>query len=332
MSFTVVSTFSGCGGSSLGYRLAGGKILLAADFDKHAVETYKANFPDTPLFHGDVTNLSVEKIFEITGLKVGELDIFDGSPPCQGFSTTGKRDMTDDRNQLFKQFCRILQGLKPKCFVMENVSGMIKGNMKFVFVEILKTLKECGYQVKAKLLNAKNFNVPQSRQRMIFIGVRNDLEIEPSHPSGSTKLITVKECFKDCVEGKRFPPENGWIKQNIHLIKPGESGGKHHPKGHYFSVNRLEWDKPSPTICKQFRPGRSMILHPEKDLSLSIEELKRLSSFPDDFIFTGPFREKWARMGNCVPPNFMRAIAEHINLNILSRVKDCDSSIYNATS
>ena len=80
MSFTVVSTFSGCGGSSLGYKLAGGKVLLAADFDKHAVNTYKANFPTTPLFHGDITNLSVDKILEITGLKEGELDIFDGSP------------------------------------------------------------------------------------------------------------------------------------------------------------------------------------------------------------------------------------------------------------
>lgn len=323
MSFTVVSTFSGCGGSSLGYKLAGGKILLAADFDKHAVNTYKANFPATPLFHGDVTNLSVEKIFEITGLKEGELDIFDGSPPCQGFSTTGKRDMTDDRNQLFKQFCRILQGLKPKCFVMENVSGMVKGNMKFVFVEILKTLKACGYKVNAKLLNAKNFNVPQSRQRMIFIGVRDDLGIEPSHPSGSTKLITLRECLKDCPEGERLKPR-GFPAEVVHKIKPGETAADYHPKGSYFSYQRLRWDRPSPTITKKCDLG--MFFHPDLNESLSIPEVKRISSFPDDFIFTGPFREQWARMGNCVPPNFMRAIATHINDNILKRVKDGDSS------
>lgn len=318
MSFTVVSTFSGCGGSSLGYKLASGKVLLAADFDKHAVNTYKANFPTTPLFHGDITNLSVDKILEITGLKEGELDIFDGSPPCQGFSTTGKRDMTDDRNQLFKQFCRILTGLKPKVFVMENVSGMIKGNMKFVFVEILKTLKACGYKVKAKLLNAKNFNVPQSRERLIFIGVRQDLNIEPSHPIGTSKTTTLRECLKGCKEGERLKP-HGWVGEIANKIKPGETAADYHPKGSYFSYQRLRWGRPAPTITKKCDLG--FFFHPDKDESLSIEEVKRISTFPDDFIFTGPFREQWARMGNCVPPNFMKAIATHINEKILKELR-----------
>lgn len=316
--FTVVSTFSGGGGSSLGYKLAGGKIMLACDFDKNAIETYKKNYPDTPVFFGDVTNLSVEEIFKITNLKEGELDIFDGSPPCQGFSSAGKRNMSDKRNDLFLQFCRILKGLKPKVFVMENVSGMIKGNMKFIFVEILKSLKNCGYKVKAKLLNAKYYNVPQSRQRLIFIGVRDDIDIEPSHPEPSNKIITLRECLKNCSEGDRLNPK-GFTATIVHKIKQGEAASDYHPKKSYFSNIRVSWDKPSPTITKTCDFG--IFLHPEINQSLSIPEVKRIFTFPDDYILTGSFKEQWARLGNCVPPFFMKAIAENIYENILSKIQ-----------
>src|ERR1035438_8286507 len=144
--FKVISTFSGCGGSSLGYQMAGGKVLLAVEWDKNAVETYRLNFPDTPIYHGDIAKLSVQECLDRTGLKAGELDILDGSPPCQGFSTAGKRNFDDSRNQLFREYVRMLRGLQPKVFVMENVSGMVKGQMKLIFVEILKELKASGYK------------------------------------------------------------------------------------------------------------------------------------------------------------------------------------------
>jgi DNA (cytosine-5)-methyltransferase 1 len=117
----------------------------------------------------------VEECLRIAGLQPGELDVLDGSPPCQGFSTAGKRKMEDDRNQLFREYVRLLRGLQPKVLVMENVSGMVKGKMKLIFAEIMRELKACGYQVSARLMNAMYFGVPQSRERMIFIGVREDL-------------------------------------------------------------------------------------------------------------------------------------------------------------
>ena len=175
--FTVVSTFSGCGGSSLGYKLAGGKVLLAVEWDNNAVETYRLNFPKTPIYHGDVCKLTVEECLKLAGVRSGELDILDGSPPCQGFSTAGLRKFDDSRNQLFQEYVRLLRGLRPKCFVMENVSGMVKGKMKLIFVECLRELKTSGYKVKARLLNAMYFNVPQSRERVIFVGVRENLGI-----------------------------------------------------------------------------------------------------------------------------------------------------------
>jgi DNA (cytosine-5)-methyltransferase 1 len=171
---TVISTFAGGGGSSLGYSMAGFREVLAVEWDDNAVQTLRLNFPHVPIYHGDISKLSVEEALRISGLQPGELDVFDGSPPCQGFSTAGKREFGDKRNQLFKEYVRLLRGLRPKVFVMENVSGMVKGDMKLMFAEILKELKASGYAVKARLLNAMYFGVPQSRERMIFIGVRND--------------------------------------------------------------------------------------------------------------------------------------------------------------
>lgn len=190
---TVISTFAGGGGSSLGYSMAGYRELLAVEWDNNAVETFKLNFPDVPVYHGDICNLTVEKCLELAGIEPGELDLLDGSPPCQGFSTAGKRLLDDPRNQLFKEFVRLLRGLKPKVFVMENVSGMVKGKMKLVFAEILRELRASGYKVSARLLNAMYFHVPQSRQRIIFIGVREDLGIKPSHPGAENRAVTLGE-------------------------------------------------------------------------------------------------------------------------------------------
>ncbi len=160
---TAISLFAGCGGSSLGYSMAGFRELLAVEWDDHAVETFKLNFPEVPVWHGDIAKLSVEECLQITGLKSGELDVLDGSPPCQGFSTAGKRKIDDGRNQFFREYVRLLRALRPK------------GKMKLIFVEILRELKASGYQVSARLMNAMYFGVPQSRERMIFIGVREDL-------------------------------------------------------------------------------------------------------------------------------------------------------------
>ena len=163
---TVISTFAGCGGSSLGYSMAGYRELLAVEWDQNAVDTFRLNFPDVPVYHGDIAKLSVDECLERAGLRAGELDVFDGSPPCQGFSTAGKRAMDDPRNQLFREYVRLLRGLQPKVFVMENVSGMVKGKMKLIFADILRELKASGYLVSARLMNAMYFNVPQSRERM----------------------------------------------------------------------------------------------------------------------------------------------------------------------
>lgn len=315
---TVISTFAGGGGSSLGYSMAGFRELLAVEWDNNAVETFKLNFPDVPVYHGDIAKLAVEEVLNITGLKVGELDIFDGSPPCQGFSTAGKRKFDDERNQLFKEYVRLLRGLRPKAFVMENVSGMVKGKMKLIFVDILKELKASGYKVSARLLNAMYFNVPQSRQRMIFIGVRDDLGIEPSHPKAESKPITVREALQE-LKTFESPPEVKWddaMPSRLKPLKSGESISDYYGFG--YDWQKLDVNKPFPTLpksvcwagyCLQF-----IDLAP-----LNGGQIRRAGSFPDGYKFAGNYRDVLSRIGNSVPPLFMRSIATHVRREILDK-------------
>lgn len=313
---TVISTFAGCGGSSLGYSMAGFHELLAVEWDDNAVETFRLNFPDVPVYHGDIAKLSVDECLSLAGIKAGELDVLDGSPPCQGFSTAGKRQIDDDRNQLFREYVRLLQGLKPRVFVMENVSGMVKGVMRFVFVEILKELKASGYRVSARVLNAMYFGVPQSRERIIFIGVRNDLGIEPSHPKPQTKPITIMSVIKNAdITG--LPKFNDRYAKLYYQVPQGGNASNVIGKG-YNSCVRPNPNRPSPTLPKtQTGHGFATIAHPTEKRALSIGEAKRISSFPDSFKLIGTYSVQWERIGNSVPPNLMRAIAEHIKANIL---------------
>jgi DNA (cytosine-5)-methyltransferase 1 len=322
---TVISTFAGCGGSSLGYSMAGFRELLAIEWDDNAVETFRLNFPDVSVYHGDIAKISVEEVLQMTGLGVGELDVFDGSPPCQGFSTAGKREMSDNRNQLFREYVRLLRGLKPKVFVMENVSGMVKGKMKLIFAEIMRELKASGYKVSARLLNAMYFGVPQSRERMIFIGVREDLGIEPSHPTAETAPIELRNALNNSMVGYsdgEFTGERLEIARRIRSWGDGSDV----IKGQSFNLKRLSWEKPSRTILKSIgKPNSSYgggLIHPDLNRHLGIGEIKRIGSFPDEFRFIEEkYQMAWMRIGNSVPPLFMRSIARHIRTEILDEIK-----------
>lgn len=205
--FNVVSTFSGGGGSCLGYRMAGYRVLWANEFVPIAQESYKANHSNSYLDPRDIKTIQPAEILSQIGLQQGELDLFDGSPPCQAFSTAGKREKgwgkeksyehgAKQKNEtLFDEYVRLLRGLMPKVFIAENVSGLVKGVAKGYFLQILKALKESGYQVEAKLLDAQWLGVPQQRQRIIFIGVRNDLNLSSAFPKPLSYRYSVRDAI-----------------------------------------------------------------------------------------------------------------------------------------
>ena len=318
---TVVSTFAGCGGSSLGYQMAGFKELLAVEWDDNAIETFRLNFPDVPVYHGDITKLTGAECMRLAGIKKGVLDVLDGSPPCQGFSTAGKRKWDDPRNSLFKEFARLLDELQPKAFVMENVTGMVKGCMKQAYLEIIKTLRDCGYKAKGEVLNAMYFNVPQSRERVIIIGVREDLGVEPSHPKPQGRPVTLNQAIANLTGNDVLPriaPDHTYVKR-IQLLKPGQNIGKLF--GHGFNWIRCDGNQPCPTISKSTTFGKlGFLFLPDGSRNLSTRELCRCHSYPDSFDFVGDYVSITARIGNSVLPNLMKAIAEYIKVNILNLI------------
>ena len=213
--FTVVSCFAGGGGSSTGYRLAGGDILLINEFVEEAIESYKQNYPDTPVLVDDIKKYSGQDFLDMANLKQGELDILDGSPPCSAFSVSGKREkgwagyvedtrktyFDDDGNivqegevkvsdgikaysdgkevegieDLFLDFIRVAKDIQPKVIVAENVKGITFGEAKGKLFEFIKSFEEIGYQVTYRVLNAADYGTPQARERTIFICIRDDV-------------------------------------------------------------------------------------------------------------------------------------------------------------
>jgi DNA (cytosine-5)-methyltransferase 1 len=295
---TLVSLFAGCGGSSLGYKQAGFDIKLAVEWDTKAADVYKRNFDGTQMFVGDIADLTSEEALEITGLQPGELDVLDGSPPCQGFSTAGKRKFSDSRNQLFHEYVRIVEGLQPRVFVMENVSGMIKGKMKLMFAEMTRALKATGYSVSCRLLNAWWYGVPQDRRRLIWIGVRPDLGWEPSHPVPLVKSpVSVAEALG--VKGSITWYERGGFAKGL----PPKSIRKRDGAKSLF-----------PTLAAQGFGGerRSMaLINRDGQIGeLTIEEAKILQGFPEWFDIQ---EKEYKFIGNSVCPPMAEAIGNHLS-------------------
>lgn len=361
-SFSVASTFSGCGGSSLGYRMAGFRVRWASEFIEAARDTYRANAaPYTTVDPRDIRQVKASDILDAIGMKPGELDLFDGSPPCASFSTSGKREAgwgrvkkysdTEQRtDDLFFEYARLIQGLKPKTFVAENVSGLVKGTAKGYFLEILKTLKR-GYRVEAKLLDAQWLGVPQARQRLIFVGVREDLCLSPAFPKPLPFRYSIQEAIPwitrvvhdtsgdrsvgdvtnrpaptitvgvNSVNSNHFKVEAETdisrfaIGEEWDKLKPGEQSDR------FFQLVKPPLDGPCPTITASGGSGSiAGVVHPTEKRKFTIPELRRICGFPDDFVLTGTYQQQWERLGRAVPPVMMMHIAAAVRDGVLKRL------------
>lgn len=217
----LVSTFSGCGGSCLGFRMAGYETLMASEFVDAAADVYALNHPSVPILTQDVREVEPDMILAYLGLEVGELDVLEGSPPCASFSTAGMRQASwgevrkySDREQrvddLFFEYVRLLRGLRPKVFIAENVPGLTRGVAKGYFNLILAALKESGYRVEWRLLQAKWLGVPQDRTRVIFQGVRDDLRRRPAWPAPLPYFYTLRDAIPLAQRHGTAPPHKDW--------------------------------------------------------------------------------------------------------------------------
>ena len=320
---TVGSLFAGCGGSSLGYSMAGFRELFAVEWDRDAAATLKMNFPETILHSGDIAKFMPLESLEGAGLKVGELDVLDGSPPCQGFSIVGLQKSGDPRSQLYLEFVRILKSLMPRVFVVENVTGLIQPKMKPVFVNMLRDLRSAGYRVRVFVGDASYYGAPQARKRVIFVGVREDMGTQPSFPTAWSIPTKTRDALIGVRPGQPAPEPCGKAAVCAQRVRPGSDASEIYQKEigrpMLWGLTRAALDKSCPVIVKTFRPAQAGMLHPYENRHFSIPELKRLSSFPDQFEMVGDYKACHAQLGNCVVPVFMRSIATHIRESILER-------------
>jgi len=334
----IVELFCGCGGTSMGFEMAGFEVVLGCDIHTPSIQTFKANHPNCSTILGDVKKVDPYTIKEL--LNGRPLDVIIAGVPCQGFSLNNrKRHQEDDRNLMYKEFVRFIEILKPKVVVLENVSGM-KSTGNFV-EEIEKDLSRAGKMtVKSKLLYAPNYGVPQKRSRLIFVGIRDeDFDfslIQKTHgPETDKPYVTIKDAIGDLPSlkpketKKKYKTEpfseyqelmrintNGSVechtapnhpKDTIEKIKNTIPGQPMYPK--FKQRIRLAWDIQSPTqvsggIRPQFQFG-----HPEDARGLTIRERCRIQSFPDDFIVKGGTVQGRVQTGNAVPPLLAKAVA-----------------------
>ena len=379
--FKVISTFSGAGGSSTGYKLSGGKVLVANEFVLEAARSYAENYPDTVILPGDIKELSGKDFLDAAGIGVGELDILDGSPPCSAFSVSGSlshniheeehidlwgnvtiekvpgkhsdgwsktKNYSDGKKvenieDLFFEFLRVAEEIKPKVIVAENVKGLTVGEAKSYFNKILNKFEEIGYDVCAQVLDSRYYGVSQTRTRVIFIGVREDvaektgynfMNISQIFPKPDTEVIPVKDVMIDLeydaeeVEylTKKWINTAYWKQTGSKMpIDPDKvlTGMDYHPKGHHFNLKRVSQYQPAPTITAmgsaETTAGAFHWIEPRK---LTLGELKRIMSLPDDFKLTGKWNQKAERCGRMVPPLMMERIASSIYEKVLEKYND----------
>lgn len=333
----VAELFCGCGGTSLGFEMAGFETVLGCDIHTPSIQTFQANHPNCSTITGDVKKVNPEVVKEL--LNGRQLDVLIGGIPCQGFSLNNrKRHENDDRNFMYKEFARFVEVLQPKVVVLENVSGM-RSTGSFV-TDIEKHLSEIGgMKVKSKLLYAPDYGVPQKRSRLVFVGIKdsefNFEDIIKTHgPETDKSYVTIKEAIGDLASlnpkesKKKYKSEPFSDYQKLMRMNTNGSVTNHtapnHPKATVEKIKntkpgepmyerfkqriRLDWNILSPTqvsggIRPQFQLG-----HPEDARGLTIRERCRIQSFPDDFIVKGGTVQARVQTGNAVPPLLAKAV------------------------
>ena len=331
---TAIDLFSGAGGLSQGLKQAGFDVVGAVESVPTYAESYKMNHPKTNLKLSDITKIEPAEYMKELGLKKGELDLLAGCPPCQGYSTIGTRNRgkrDDPRNELVYEVLRFALAFEPKTIMMENVPALDKDDR---LKRLVEELEKVGYRVDHKVLKMSNYNVPQSRRRMIMLASRfDDIEVVKQELD-EDKMTTVRDAIA-------FLPVAGESDDRLHdtLSNPTDriknlismipkNGGSRTDLGEEYQLEchkrtngfkdvygRMSWDKPSPTItggCNN--PSKGRFLHPEENRVITLREAALLQTFPADYNFSFNAGKSGVAMmiGNALPPTFIEFHARNI--------------------
>lgn len=346
--FRILDLFCGAGGFSFGmHQNSHFKTLVALDFNEEAANTFKKNMPEAEVVTGDITDMDVKSLIIEKSKAVG-INMIIGGPPCQGFSMKGKKlGLEDERNYLFKEYLKLVEELEPEVFVIENVKSLLSTAGGYFREQILEYIHRLGYNVNYGILNVKDFGVPQSRERAIFICSKSK---DVALPIGNDEGVTIRDAISDLAylnsaqgsfesdyqmkadseyqkkmraNSNKLYNHQATAHSKVALEKlamiPPEKGKEYLPdelKGNQkFNTTwgRLVWNGVSPTIDTRFdAPSNGTNSHPELNRSITPREAARIQSFSDDFIFYGGKRSVGRQIGNAVPPLLAKGIADKI--------------------
>lgn len=339
ISYNFIDLFSGCGGISCGLEMAGHKCLLGVDFQPDAVKSFQRNHPKAYGLCMDIHQLNEKKLSEY--IDINSVDMVVGGPPCQGFSTVGRGDSSDQRNSLFKQFVRVVKITNPKIIIFENVTGILAKKNAKTLKRIFSSFERLGYHMDAQVMSSEVYGVPSRRRRTIIMGVKNGVPAFPIPTHGAqTKrpLVSVQETFKNLAAscGTIFNHDpaaakvaNELDRKRLGFIPPGK-GIRYQRDEKEFLPKRLrykiDWktiregrfrqtrlqrialDSVAPTILT----SRTMYYHPTEPRFLTCREAAACQSFPNDFVFEGSQTSVFRQIGNAVPPALAYALGKEI--------------------
>lgn len=338
MSYSVISLFSGAMGLDIGLEQSGMRVLVGQDFDHDCALTAHAN--NHLLIEDDIRNVSAESLLQAAGLNRSEAFLVCGGPPCQPFSTAGKRlGISDPRGSLFKDFVRIVHDVRPRFFLMENVKGITSAKLsepvdgcQTVLDVILSEFAHLGYKTIHGLLDAVNYGAPQFRERFVVLGSRDHEPIFlpcpthfQTHQCASMRWTTLRKAIEDIESnpgpGMAFSPERNRFLEMIPEggnwrnlpaeLQPEAMGGAYKSGGGKVGFyRRLSYDQPSPTVVTSPVQKSTMLCHPRATRPLSIKEYARIQGFPDSWIFAGNVSSQYRQIGNAVPVALGRAIGQ----------------------
>ena len=345
MELNAIDLFCGCGGLSYGFERAGFNILLGIDNDKKALETFEFNHKGSKSICGDITEVTYEEhIKPLIGDK--QIDVIIGGPPCQGMSLSGPRKFDDPRNKLYLTYIRLVEEIKPRAFVIENVPGLVGLFGGQIKDSIIHKFTQMGYSIQYKILCAADYGVPQSRRRVVFVGLK---EGEFEYPEPLKEIVTCRMALDDLPalenelgeENVNYATEatnsyqqlmrarSNVVKNHIaanhsekvrHIISLVPDGGNYkdlpeeyrESRNFHVAWTRFASDKPAPTIDT----GHRHHFHYKYNRVPTVRECARLQSFPDDFVFLGNKTQQFRQVGNAVPPIMAECIAKQLRKSL----------------
>lgn len=340
MAYKSIELFAGAGGLALGLEQAGFEHIALIEIDKNATKTLKFNRPNWNVLCEDVETVASRNLEYEFKIKKGELDILSGGAPCQSFSYAGKKlGLEDVRGTMFYHYATFLHKLQPKIFLFENVRGLLTHDKGKTYETILNIFKDEGYYTVYKIMNAWDYGVAQKRERLITVGIRNDLKMKTNFkfPQKYDYKPVLKDVLQNVPESECASYSNA-KKKVFSLVPPGGYWKDIEPEiakeymktcwnmggGRTGILRRLSYDEPSLTVLTTPQMKQTERCHPNEVRPFSVRENARIQTFPDEWEFKGNISNKYKQIGNAVPCN----LAKEVGISIINILKEIDN-VYN---